>query len=195
VRKGSRAAPKAVASQAFHRLPYLAASGTVGVILVRRVDMFRLVSTIGLLTALTGSAVAQQPQGQSASPARAEVQKFVRDYIEAHNRADATSLSDAMSHRNDVTSVNDGNIARGWEAIRAANDEIAGQQGNFNVAIGTMDVTLLGSSYALVLAPTAINARNPQGQVVQVKGAVTLVLQKTEDGWKILNEHYSSRRQ
>ena len=159
--------------------------------------MLRITSALALLLAVATSASAQQPQGQpaAASGARAEVQKFVNAYIDAHNRADATSLSEAVSHRAEVSSVNDGTITRGWEAIRTGTDEIAGSQGSFNLAIGTMDITQLGASYALVVAPTTITARNQQCQVVQVKGAMTLVLQKGDGGWKILNEHYSSRVQ
>lgn len=54
----------------------------------------------------------QQPQGQAtpqvSSATRKEVFDFVRAYIDAHNRADATALSDAISRRLDVASINDG---------------------------------------------------------------------------------------
>jgi ketosteroid isomerase-like protein len=167
---------------------------TLAVITTQESAMLRMLAALILLASVE-TARAQQPQGAptASSTARAEVQKFVRDYVDAHNRADATSLSEAVSHRAEVTSVNNGVITRGWDAIRAGTDEIAGAQGSFNLAIGTTDVTMLGSSYALVLAPTAITARNQQGQVVQIKGAMTLVLQKGPEGWKILNEHYSSK--
>src|SRR5206468_11844164 len=101
----------------------------------------RLLFALLTIAALSIAAPAQQPQGSSAamSGARAEVQKFVRDYIDANNRADATSLSEAMSRRPEVTSVNEGTIVRGWEAIRTSTDEIVGKQGSFNISIGTMD--------------------------------------------------------
>ena len=76
---------------------------------------------------------AQQQQGerapQIAPTTRAEVLTFVRGYIDAHNRADATALSDAVSHRTDVTSVGDGTITRGWDAIRTETDQITGRRG------------------------------------------------------------------
>lgn len=146
-----------------------------------------------VLLALATSIGAQQPQGQPNAAARAAVQNFVGDYIEAHNKADATSLAEAMSRRPEVSSVSDGDITRGWEAIRKEVDEITGMEGRFKVAVGTMDVTMLGASYALVVAPTSITATTPQGQSVQLKGAVTLVLERVAGGWKILNEHYSTK--
>lgn len=134
-------------------------------------------------------------QATQQGSARTEVQKFVKDYIDATNRVDATALSETVSRRSDVSSVKDGTITRGWEANRSGTDELTGKQGSFAFSIGTMDVTMLGSTYALVVAPTSVAARNQQGQVVEVKGAVTIVLEKGRDGWKILTEHDSSRRQ
>jgi hypothetical protein len=138
----------------------------------------------------------QQQQGERApqvAPAtRTEVLSFVRGYIDAHNRADATALSDAVSHRADVTSVDDGTITRGWEAIRTATDQITGKEGSFRFDVGTMDVVSLGVNYVLVIAPTTATVNTKQG-VVQIPGAMTLVLEKGRDGWRILNEHYSSK--
>jgi ketosteroid isomerase-like protein len=140
----------------------------------------------------------QQQQGDrapSVPPAiKAEVLTFVRSYIDAENRADATALSDAMSRRADVTSVGDGNITRGWDAIRAQTDQITGKQGMFRLDVGTMDVVPLGTSYVLVLAPTTTTVNTQRG-AEQLTGEMTLVLEKGKDGWKILNEHYSTKRQ
>jgi len=158
--------------------------------------MLRSVAVLLFFVVVGRNSSAQQPQGQpTPASARADVQKFVRDYIDAENRADATSLSEAVSHRAEVTSVNNGTIVRGWDAIRSSTDEIAGKQGTFTASIGTMDVTMLGSSYAFVLAPISIVARDEKGQLVELKGAMTLVVQKGDAGWKILNEHYSWRSQ
>ena len=163
--------------------------------------MRRLTVFLGIvLTVLAqaNAAKAQQQQGerapQIAPTTRAEVLTFVRGYIDAHNRADATALSDAVSHRTDVTSVGDGNITRGWDAIRTETDQITGKEGSFRFDVGTMDVVSLGTNYVLVVAPTTATVNTQQG-VVQIPGAMTLVLEKGRDGWRILNEHYSSKRQ
>lgn len=140
----------------------------------------------------------QQQQGertpQVSAATRNDVLTFVRSYIDAHNRADATALSDAVSHRADVTSVGDGDITHGWDAIRAETDKITGKEGSFRFDVGTMDVVSLGTSYVLVVAPTTLTVNTQRGPE-QMVGALTLVLEKGKDGWKILNEHFSSKRQ
>src|SRR5689334_6839270 len=167
----------------------------------RRPPMRRLLSSLALVLLceiVPQSARAQQQQGEKApqiAPAvRTEVLTFVRAYFDAENRADATALSDAMSRRSDVMSLHEGNITRGWEAIRAETDQITGKQGTFRVDIGTMDVVPLGTGYMLIVAPTTVTVSAQQGPV-QIGGAMTLVLEKSRDGWKILNEHYSLKRQ
>ena len=44
------------------------------------------------------------------------------------------------------------------------------------------------------IAPTTVTVSTQQGPA-QIAGAFTLVLEKARAGWKILNEHYSSKRQ
>jgi ketosteroid isomerase-like protein len=159
---------------------------------------------LSALLALTITALAplqarsQQQQGertpQVSTAVRNEVLTFVRGYVDAENRADPTALSDAMSHRADVSSIQYGNITRGWDAIRASTDQITGKQGTFRVDVGTMDVSALGAGYTLIVAPMTITATTQQGPR-QLPGALTLVLEKTQDGWKILNEHYSLKLQ
>jgi uncharacterized protein (TIGR02246 family) len=165
--------------------------------------MHRLVLVALATLTLSTSAGAQQQQGRPKAPAKGkstavlvrEVQRHVRDYISAYNRADATGLSYAFSRRADVTSVIDGEITRGYDAIRALNDEMAGEEvGSFKFAVGTLEVSLLGTSYALVVAPTTVTVKEPDG-LVQLKGALTMVLQRTPDGWRLLNEHFSTKEQ
>ena len=163
--------------------------------------MRRLLPSLALALScaiIAQTARAQQQQGEKApqisSTVRTEVLTFVRGYFDAENRADATALSDAMSHRSDVMSLHEGSITRGWDAIRAETDQITGKQGTFRVDVGTMDVVPLGTGYMLVVAPTTVTVTAQQGPV-QIGGAMTLVLEKSRDSWKILNEHYSLKRQ
>jgi uncharacterized protein (TIGR02246 family) len=150
---------------------------------------------------ISASVAAQQQQGKPKPKPKSnavlvrEVQRHVRDYISAYNRADATGLSYAFSRRADVTSVIDGEITRGYDAIRALNDEMAGEEvGSFKFAVGTIEVSMLGTGHALVVAPTTVTVKEPDG-LVQLKGALTMVLQKTPDGWRLINEHFSTKEQ
>src|SRR5690242_1932897 len=94
--------------------------------------MRRLIFVVSgiVLTGFTQSHAArgQQQQGerapQVAAATRTEVLSFVRGYIDAHNPADASARSVAVSRRANVTTVNDGTITRGSEAIRTTTDPI-----------------------------------------------------------------------
>jgi len=59
---------------------------------------------------------AQQP---SAANVRTEIQQAVRAYVDAFNKADAATLVEMYSREPGVTSVGDGQITRGWDAIRS----------------------------------------------------------------------------
>lgn len=125
-----------------------------------------------------------------ASAVRDDVLKFVRAYVTATNDADATAVMDMMSKKPGVSSVSLGEITRGWEAIRTETDEMAGSEGTFKISLGTVDVTPLAGAHALVVAPVTATVATNQGPV-QLRGAMTLVLEKSTGAWKVLHEHFS----
>lgn len=128
---------------------------------------------------------------QSQSTAfRESVLKFVRAYVGANNSADANAVMDMTSRQPTVSSVSLGEITRGWEAIRADADSLAGSEGMYKLSIGTADVTPLGASAALVVASVTLTFATQEGPA-QVRGAMTLVLEKSDGAWKMLHEHYS----
>ncbi len=150
---------------------------------------FQSALALAFLSLIHGAALAQA----AAPNARTQVQDVVRAYVDASNKVDITAAMELMSRRPEVSSVEDGNITRGWDAIRQAADEMLGMEGRFKVAVGSMDVTLLGAANALVVAPTTITIVDDAGQTVQVKGALSLVLERVQGAWKILHEHHSIR--
>ncbi|MBI1799663.1 MAG: hypothetical protein HYR73_08245 [Candidatus Eisenbacteria bacterium] len=50
------------------------------------------------------------------------MQLAVRAYMDATNKADATAMAEMMSQNTGTSSISDGSITRGWEAIRNKND-------------------------------------------------------------------------
>src|SRR5437867_1530475 len=81
----------------------------------------RLLSTI-VAVILTITAVA----AQGTASVRTEVQQFVKSYVDAQNKPDATAVMDMVSRKPGVSATGMGKITRGWEAIRASGDEAAG---------------------------------------------------------------------
>lgn len=146
--------------------------------------------TLAAAASLTLGAPASA-QSQTAS-VRTTIQDVVRAYVKAHNEADATAMMEAVARDAAVSSISDGEITRGWEAIRQGVDGITGNAGRFQFAVGTMDVTLLGTEHALVVAPATLTVGTDQGDV-QVKGAFSLILRKAGSRWLVLHEHFSTQ--
>ncbi|HEX7078278.1 MAG TPA: nuclear transport factor 2 family protein [Candidatus Eisenbacteria bacterium] len=136
------------------------------------------------------STTAKAPRGAEA--ARAEVQAFVKGYIDAANRADVTAMMEMVSRRPDVSSVTDGVITRGWESIREDNDQFAGKEGTYKFSLGSIDVTPLGPGFALAVAPVAVTVVTDQ-DTLQADSALSLVLEKSAGKWKIVHEHMSGQ--
>ncbi|HEY0015447.1 MAG TPA: nuclear transport factor 2 family protein [Longimicrobium sp.] len=90
-----------------------------------------------------------------------------------------------------VTSINDAQILKGWSALRQQTEALAGAQGSFFVRLGTVDVTLMGPDHALAFAPMTMEYPTQSGPV-RVPGSMTLAYERTQMGWKIVHEHYST---
>ncbi|TMB98960.1 MAG: SgcJ/EcaC family oxidoreductase [Chloroflexi bacterium] len=131
---------------------------------------------------------AQQPSGANV---RTEIQQAVRAYVDAINKADAATLVEMYSREAGVTSVGDGQITRGWDGIRSTADSIAGAEGKYKVATGSIDVSPLGPGYALALTSTILTVKSGE-QEVQLRGAMTLVFKKIGAEWRIIHDHTST---
>jgi uncharacterized protein (TIGR02246 family) len=131
---------------------------------------------------------AQQP---TAATVRTEVQQAVRAYVDAINKADVATLVEMYSREAGVTSVGDGQITRGWDAIRSTADSIAGAEGKYKVATGSIDVISLGPGYALALTSTILTVKTGD-QEAQARGAMSLLFKKVGGEWKIIHDHTST---
>jgi uncharacterized protein (TIGR02246 family) len=143
-----------------------------------------------ILMAVVIGAMGAARAADSAPPAREEIQRFVRAYIDANNGADPTAILDMVSRKPEVSMAEMGSINRGWDSIRAELDKLAGTQGTHTVSLGTMDITLLGPGYALVVASMSVDLAAGDNQA-QLRGAMTLILEKSSGKWKVLHEHDS----
>ncbi len=142
-----------------------------------------------------GAGAPAAKSGEAAAAAiRAEVQTFVKSYVAASNLADTNSMMEMISRKEGVTSAANGDISRGWEAIRAEADAIVGKEGSYKISMGTIDVMPLGAAHALAVAPVTLTIVTPSG-TVQLPGAMTLVLEKSGGTWRIVHEHTSSEFQ
>ncbi|MGE5175374.1 MAG: YybH family protein [Hyphomicrobiales bacterium] len=158
--------------------------------------MFRVAGSLLALTLVTFTAAvaspAKAPSPASGDAVRAEVQAFVKRYIDAANKADVSAMMEMFCRCDNVSSVTDGAITHGWEAIREDTDQFAGKQGTFRFALGTIDVEPLGAGYALAVAPLVVTVASPD-DTLEANGALTLLLEREGGKWRILHEHMSGQ--
>jgi len=120
----------------------------------------------------------------------AEVQEFVRQYVVAQNEGDASKAMELTSRETNVSSVVEGKIDRGWEAIRESTDKNIASSSRFRLVAGTVIVTVLSSDTALAVAPMV---RTPisGSAIFDVSGAFTMIIRRSPEGLRLVHEHYS----
>ncbi|HVO84134.1 MAG TPA: SgcJ/EcaC family oxidoreductase [Syntrophobacteria bacterium] len=151
--------------------------------------MKRLVCLFAALSCLLAiPALAQTPDTVTN-----EVQKFVRTFVEASNKADAKAVMEMYSKKPSVISIDDGKITRGWEAIRSDTNEIVGHEGRYKISLGNIEVTPLGPAHALAVAPYTMALVTEDGTTFQIRGAITVILEKAAGKWQIIHDHTSSQ--
>ena len=113
-----------------------------------------------------------------------------RQYVAAAQSGDPTAMLALYSRQPSISSATLGTIRRGREAIRADLDSSAGPDRRFQITPGTADVTQLGDSVLLLVAPVTISAQTDTGPA-RVRGAVTLILGAEGGAWRIRHDHFS----
>ena len=121
---------------------------------------------------------------------RDSVLAAVRAYVDAGNRVDVQAMIDAYSKSPGVSSAGLGEIRRGWEAIRAQTDSLAGMEGLMRISLGAVDIMGLGSMHALAVSSVVVRVET-EGGPVQLRGAVSIVLERVGGAWKVLHDHVS----
>ena len=118
----------------------------------------------------------------------AEVQQLARSYVTSTDITASVNLLDAAPTVTSITG--EGRIVRGRDAIRdEANKQIA-LLPQLKVTAGAVEVTRIGSTHALAIAPFSI-APSSAPQVATTQGTASLLLAKRDSGWKVVHEHFS----
>ena len=102
-----------------------------------------------------------------------------------------TAYVDMYGRRPDLIVVSNGEITRGIDAVRKEANQSLGLEGKYKISVGTIDVVPLGQTRAIAVVPFAMTVQSQQGRV-QIRAAMTLVLEKGSQGWKIIHDHTSS---
>ena len=131
---------------------------------------------------------------QSGSTAEASAddagRTVLRAYVDAATRGDPEAMLALYSSTSDISSVAQGDLRRGRDAVRADLDSSAGPDARFQLTAGTADVRRLGDSAMLVVAPVTISAQTDTGPA-RIHGALTLVAANEGGAWRIVHDHFS----
>jgi ketosteroid isomerase-like protein len=144
------------------------------------------------LLLLLASPVLAQPAASTRANLEKTIRGLVHSLAEVSNKADASATMELYSHRPEVSSIDNGSITRGWEAIRQQADAQIGSEGRYKISVGTIDVTPLGPSYALAVAAVAVSVEvGGRKENVELPGAMTIVFEKSGTTWNVLHDHDS----
>ena len=128
---------------------------------------------------------------QDNSAVKGEIQGLVKQFAEAAQK-DVNAMLAMYEQGPATVSIGNGQIERGIESIRKnADTNLVGALGKFKFDLGSIEVTSMGSGYALAVTPFVMT-ENPSAVFTrQIKGVSTLVWKKTSNGWKVIHEHES----
>jgi ketosteroid isomerase-like protein len=149
----------------------------------------RFLGLISLLLLGTDLAMAAPA---AAPDMRSEVLSFVRAFTDAANRADVAAVMEMYDHSPNLLSVGDGQILRGWDAVREDANQVLGKEGLYKISAGSFDVIPLGTTRALAIGPVVTTVQTQAGPV-QAEQALTLVLEKRQGKWLIVHDHMSTK--
>jgi hypothetical protein len=135
------------------------------------------------LSCLPGLASAQ------GSVDRRAVVAFINAYVEARNTGNLTAFVEMHAQRLDLLMVDNGEVKRGWDTVRNEAEKMA-----YPITIGNVTVFALSDDSAIAVVPFTVGAAATQGQPGP-RGTMSLVLQQTPKGLRIVHGHTSLVRQ
>lgn len=121
-----------------------------------------------------------------------EIRAEVARYVSAVNSGDARAIADLYIRKPGVSSAGDGEITEGWQGVLALLGDFMRGMGRVTMSADSITVTPIGEGAAvavLVYRWTGVQGRDTTRSV----GAMTLVYERTPQGWRVVHDHTSTR--
>ncbi len=135
-----------------------------------------------------------QPAGDvlGGDPAR-EIEEMLLASAEAWIGGDLDGFMDDYWRSEDLTFSSGTGVTRGWESVRTRYLETYWAPGAARDSLRFQDIEVmeLGEAHALALGQYVLYQLQEQ-EVVTATGFFSLVLRKTDEGWRILHDHTSA---
>lgn len=154
---------------------------------------------IALLSFLGGCEFQAQPpedapeSAETASSPEAEIEAMLDASAGSWNGGDLEGFLDDYWRSDNLTFMGSTGVTRGWEDVRTRYQSSYWAPGaaRDSLRFEGIEVTLLGDSHALALGQYVLFRPEDDGAVSST-GFFSLVLARTDAGWKILHDHTSA---
>jgi len=160
----------------------------------------RFLVTLPVLAAFGGCKVAEVPRDRPGSEGAvdedvaAEVTGMLQASAASWNAGDLDGFLDDYWNSRDLTFSGATGVTRGWEDVRQRylRSYWAPGASRDSLRFEDVEVAPLGMDHALALGRYVLFRPTPGGEDVSGTGYFSLVLRRTEDGWKIIHDHTSA---
>lgn len=121
-----------------------------------------------------------------------EIRAEVGRYVSAVNSGDARAVADLYIRKTGVSSAGDGEITEGWQGVLALLGDVIRAMGRVTMSAESVTVTPIGDNASIavfVYQWTGVRGRD----TTRSRGAMTLVYERTPQGWRVVHDHTSTR--
>jgi uncharacterized protein (TIGR02246 family) len=122
-----------------------------------------------------------------------QVKQVIDDWRKAYEARDADTLEALYTHDADTLLVSDGVTFIGWPSVDPALRDRIKNTREVHIRLKEVQVSPIAPTAAVAIA-TMTRDSGDATTMIHEYGALTLVLTKTDAGWRIVSEHYSYRR-
>jgi beta-aspartyl-peptidase (threonine type) len=145
-----------------------------------------------LITALclSLSAAPQTGESQDAKTAQKAIQKVLQDQVDCWNKGDLKGFMAGYQRTADITFYSGDKVVKGWDDMLERYQKRYQAEGKEmgKLAFSELDIQVLSPDSALVRGRWQLKlSKSDPG------GLFTLLLRKTDDGWRIIHDHTSER--
>lgn len=139
----------------------------------------------------SGGTVARGDAAAADSAANAAaIRQVLSDQAVAWNRGDIEGFMEGYARTDSLSFASGGNVRRGWQStLEAYRRGYPDRQAMGTLTFSDLDVRVLSAEWALVLGRWHLER---EGELSDLGGIFTLVLQKRPAGWRVLHDHTSS---
>jgi len=133
--------------------------------------------------------LAAAPPGRTSAGMETEaIRAVISQQQDDWNRGDIPAFMNGYSREPGLVFTSGGEVHRGWEeALARFRTKYPGREAMGQLKFSDLEVTLLGSSAAVVLGKWSL-----QRAADRPHGVFTLVLRKGREGWRIIHDHTSA---